>query len=301
MRPYRLLPLLCLILLLHPVTASACPPAGYTRAELLHLKQTQFAVEDDDRRNRLAPALLVCTDDPDPAIRDGIVYEGLATWLRGGQLTAATVSHLRDGLLEQLGAPEDPGGFRKPFAALILAEVARTDRIEPSFTPAQREQLVQAASAYLSGVRDYRGFSASEGWRHGVAHGADLALQLLLNPELHAEQVHRLLSAIAGQVAPPGEVFYIYGEPGRLARAAFYALRREDMPLRDADAWLQGLVDPAPLETWSDAYASQAGLARRHNTLGFLQALHLSASIAGDEPGSALAALVLEAIRQVQG
>jgi hypothetical protein len=210
------------------------------------VKQAGFAVEDDEHRNRLAIALLTCTGESDPDIRDGVVYEGLATWLRGSQLTAATVGHLRSNLQEQLRGPEDPDGFRKPFAALVLAEVARTDRIEPAFTSAQREQLVQVASTYLSGVRDYRGFSAAEGWRHGVAHGSDLALQLILNPNINAEQVQRLLSAIAVQVAPAGAVFYIYGEPGRLARAAFYALRREDLPSQDGYAWLHRLADPDP-------------------------------------------------------
>jgi hypothetical protein len=264
------------------------------------MKQAGFVVEDAEHRNRLAIALLTCTADPDPDIRDGVVYEGLATWLRGSQLTAATVGRLRDDSQEQLGGPEDPGGFRKPFAALVLAEVARTDRIDPAFTPAQREQLVQVAAAYLGGVRDYRGFSATAGWRHGVAHGSDLALQLVLNPNINAEQVQRLLSAIAVQVAPPGEVFYIYGEPGRLARAAFYALRREDLPRQDGYAWLQALADPDPLAAWRDAYTSQAGLARRHNTLAFLQALHLSAIASGDEPGTALAAQAVAAIRKVQ-
>lgn len=298
--PLRLPFLLCLFLLAYPIAALCCPPAGYSRADLASVKQAGFAVADDDRRNRLAIALLTCTADPDPDIRDGVVYEGLATWLRDSQLTAATVSRLLSDLQEQLQGPEDPAGFRKPFAALVLAEVARTDRIEPAFTPAQREQLVQVATAYLGGVGDYRGFSATEGWRHGVAHGSDLALQLVLNPNINAEQVRRLLSAIAVQVAPPGEVFYIYGEPGRLARAAFYALRREDLPRQDGYAWLHRLADPDPLAAWHDAYASQAGLARRHNTLAFLQALHLSAIAAGDEPGSALASQVLVAIRQVQ-
>ena len=27
-----------------------------------------------------------------------------------------------------------------------------------------------AAAAYLSGVRDYRGYDETAGWRHGVAH-----------------------------------------------------------------------------------------------------------------------------------
>jgi hypothetical protein len=296
----RLPLMICLFVLAHPIAVLGCPPAGYSRADLVSVEQAGFAVADDDLRNRLAIALLTCTSEPDPAIRDGIVYEGLATWLRGKQLTAATVSRLRSNLQEQLRGPDDPDGFRKPFAALILAEVARTDRIEPAFTPAQREQLVQVASTYLGNVRDYRGFSATEGWRHGVAHGSDLGLQLVLNPNISAEQVQRILSAIAIQVAPPGAVFYIYGESGRLARAAFHALRREDLPRQDGYAWVHRLADPGPLAAWSEAYASQAGLARRHNTLAFLQSLHLSAITTGDEAGAALAAQVLAAIRQVQ-
>jgi hypothetical protein len=289
------------LLLAHAVAAETCPPAGYSRSDLAALPQQGFVLADDGRRNTLAIALLGCTGDPDPAIRDGVAYAGLASWLRGKQLSPATVDALRAELLGQLQTADDADGFRKPFAALILAEVARSDRIEAVFTGAQREQLVQAAADYLGGVRDYRGFSAAEGWRHGVAHGSDLVLQLVLNPNVDAAQVQRMLTAVAAQVAPPGEIFYIYGEPERLARAAFYAHRRGDSSPAPWSAWLQRLVDPHPLAGWNEAWTSQAGLARRHNTLAFLQALHLAAAAAGDEQGAELAAQVMEAVRLVGG
>jgi len=41
-------------------------------------------------------------------------------------------------------------------------------------------------------------------------------------------------------------------------------------------------------------------LARRHNTLAFLQALHLLATAAGDEAGSELAAEVMDALRLIK-
>lgn len=288
-------------LLAQPATAQPCPPVGYTNTDLSNLRQQEFVVPDDSQRNALAIALLGCTGDPDPAIRDATVYEGLAGWLRAKQLTPATVDALRDGLLLQLKAADDTDGFRKPFAALVLSEVVRSDRIEPTFTIGQREQLVQAASGYLEEVRDYRGFSPTEGWRHGVAHGSDLILQLVLNPNIDADQVQRLLAAVASQVAPPGEHFYIYGEPERLARAVFYAHRRGDSSAAQWSAWLRGLADPRPLAAWSEAWSSQSGLARRHNTLAFLQALHLSAMAAGDERGTELAAQVLESVRLIKG
>lgn len=298
------IPILTLLLVVAMAQAHAeplCPPPGQSRADLLELRRGGFVIEDAAVRDRVATGLLGCTGDPDPAIRDGVVYEGLATWLRGKQLSEATVQALRDGLLEQLQASDDPEGFRKPFAALALSEVARSDRVEPVFTSEQREQLVRTAAAYLGGVRDYRGFSAREGWRHGVAHGSDLVLQLVLNPNITPEQAWRLLAAVAAQVAPSGEVFYIYGEPARLARAAFYAQRRDDMAAADWARWLGAIADPIPLDSWSDAWSTQAGLARRHNTLAFLRALHVAASAAGDDRGNALAARVLEALHQVGG
>ena len=45
----------------------------------------------------------------------------------------------------------DTNGFQQPFAALVLSEVARTDRIDPWMTPAMRSELVTAAATYLAG------------------------------------------------------------------------------------------------------------------------------------------------------
>ena len=74
----------------------------------------------------------------------------------------------------------DPSGFRKPFAALVLSELAR----------------------------------------------ADLMLQLALNPALDKAQLDRMIAAVATQVTPPGEQFYVYGESARLARPVLYAALR---------------------------------------------------------------------------
>jgi hypothetical protein len=298
------IPMLTLLLAGAMVQASAhaqCPAPDQTRNDLLNLRLGGFAIEDDALRDQVAIGLLACTGDPDPAIRDGVVYEGLAAWLRGRQLSGDAVMTLRSALVDQLQTADDPEGFRKPFAALVLSEVARSDRVEPLFTSGQREELVTAAAVYLRGVSDYRGFSESEGWRHGVAHGADLVLQLVLNPNIDAAQTLRLLEAVATQVAPPGEVFYIYGEPNRLSRAVFHAQRRGDLSPADWAEWLMGIVDPGPLGSWNDAWATQAGLARRHNTLAFLQALYLSASSAGDPQSHALATQVMEALARVSG
>jgi hypothetical protein len=54
------------------------------------------------------------------------------------------------------------------------------------------------------------------------------------------------------------------------------------------------------MKNWNQAFTSQAGLARLHNTVAFLLALHLNATTAGKlaEP---LDVLVMQALTRVQG
>jgi len=252
-----------------------CPPAAWTREALLALKTGEWQMEEAGRREKLALALQDCLADPDPVLRDGIAFEGLSHWLRSRQLSAPLRLQMLEQQLLKLGAT-DPSGLVRPFAALLLAELARSDRIEPWLSPVLRNTVLEAATTYLSGVRDYRGFDSQMGWRHGVAHGADLLMQLALNPALEAAQLRRLALAVLSQVAPQGEHFYIYGEAERLARPLLFTARRG---LLDASFWPEQLrqlaAPPAEAGAWPAALKTQAGLARLHNSRAFLQALYL--------------------------
>jgi hypothetical protein len=155
---------------------------------------------------------------------------------------------------------------------LTLAEVARADRGQPCLSAAERHDLVGVATAYLASVRDYRGFDATDGWRHGVAHGADLLLQLGLNPAVDAAELRRILSAIATQVMPPGAHFYVYGEGDRLMTPLFYIGRRDALSTEEWSAWFSAL---AAQRIKADP-ATQASLAARHNLSQFLLELYAS-------------------------
>ena len=257
---------------------AACPPAGLDTAALEALKKAGWTVADDARRQSLALELLDCLASPDPRLRDELAFDALSRWLRGNLVTPATLQAMRAALLLQLRPDAaDPAGFRQPFAALALAEVARVDRLQPFLSPAERAGLVDAAAAYLRGVRDYRGFDAREGWRHGVAHGADLVLQLGLNPGVDAAQLKALLTAIAAQVAPPGEHFYVYGEGERLMAPVFYIARRNALAGEEWSAWFDALAAARPRPEPPTA----AALAARHNLSQFLLSLYASLKESG--------------------
>lgn len=267
-----------------PAPAS-CPPPGHDAGALQSLKARQWRLESnaalaEAERSTLALALLDCLADPDPALRDGIAFEALQAWMRAGQLPTATVQAMRLRLQGRLAAPADAAGFAQPFAALVLAEVARVDRRQPYLSAEERAGLVDTATRYLAGVRDYRGHDATEGWRHGVAHGADLLLQLALNPQLQPAQAAAMLAVIATQVAPPGDHAWRYGEPNRLAAPVFYLAMRDDWSASLWERWLLGLLGPAPAR---EAPVTPAGLARRHNLLAFFQGLYVAVQESSEE------------------
>lgn len=279
--------------------ADSCPPGGWTAEQLQALKSSEFKLDDATRRGRLALGLLDCLGSPDPALRDGIAFEAWSAWLRAGALDEATRLAALERLLPRI-APEAPAGagFDAPFAALVLSEIARTDRVSPWMAPAMRERLLAAGTAYLASVRDYRGFDAREGWRHGVAHGADLMLQLALNPALDKPQLDRIFAALATQVAPEGHA-YVYGEPERLARPLLYGALRGLHTEADWKAWFEALATPGRAASWREAVGAPEGLARRHDLRAFLLAVY--AEIA-EEQRPALAAMrpaVQEALKNV--
>lgn len=286
--------LLCAFSFASPLHA-ACPPEGRTLASLQALKALQFTVPDAAERTALAQGLVDCLGDPDPQVRDGIAIEGLTRWMREKQLDADAVRALQGRLLPMLDG-EDPQGFRKPFAALALSEVARTDRIEPWMTPGERAAAVARAAAYLSSVDDYRGFDDREGWRHGVAHGADWVLQLALNPALDRAQLDALLGAIASQAVPVTGHAYVFGEGGRLARPAVYAAQRGLLSDADWTTWFTGLsakLAPPP------NYANAAWLARRHDLMAFLMSAYIEADNSEDAKIRALKPAIVAAVKAV--
>jgi Protein of unknown function (DUF2785) len=266
---------------------TGCAPVGMSRAELEALKAADWAVADDGARNALARGLTGCLGDPDPALRDGLAFEGLQHFLRQRQLSNETMLALLSDLEARLVAPEGQG-FERPFAALALAEVARADRVEPYLTPEQRAHLLDVSVAFLTNVRDYRGFDAHEGWRHGVAHGADLMLQLALNPAFGKPELTRIRDAVASQLAPPDH-FYVYGESLRLAQPILYIARRNVFSEEEWTAWFVEMSGPGPLGGWDNAFSSQVGLARRHDLLSFVTVVYTLADASG---GGAFAPLL---------
>ena len=276
-----------LLLLLAAPVGAACPPQGQDIDSLRALKAAKFAVDEPARKQALAIGLLACLGDADPELRDGIAYEALSGWMRAGAFDATFLRGLRDRLYVQLDSP-DSNGVQRPFAALVLSELARTDRVAAWMSEQERDTMVAKAAGYVAAVDDYRGFDKVDGWRHGVAHGADWLMQLALNPALEKPQLDEILRGVSAQVVPAGGHAYVFGEPARLARPVLFVAQRGLHSEVDWNQWFAAL--PARLGDASLAYKDEAWLGRRHDLQAFLLAIIASADGSGQAGIAALEA-----------
>lgn len=275
---------------------ATCQPAGYDRARLDALKANSWTIADEAERNAVALGLAECLGDPDPAVRDGIAFEGLQHYMRNNLLTRDTLTALNANLQARLTAP-DPQGFQRPFAALVLADVARTDRVAPWMSEAQRAQLIDAAIAYMRSITDYRGFTPGEGYRHATAHTADLMLQLVLNPAVGKPELTRIRDAIAAQIAPAGHS-YVTGESERLATPILYMATRNVFDEAEWTAWFAEISGPGPLgASWEGWWQSEQGITRKHNLMMFLNVIQTNVSLSQNAAFAPMRPGVAAAIR----
>lgn len=247
-----------------------CEALDMSRAELQNWRAQKFETPDSDRTARI---LTDCLANPDPFYRDQIGYEGLTHLLRQGAVDDMTKRFMLTHLQNRL-TPNTTDGYDGAFAALVLSEVARTDRIDAYLTEAELNNLATSASRYLSETTDYRAFDEEIGWRHAVPHAADLILQLSLNPRISRESLLLMQGAIASKIAP-SDYAYVHGEGKRLARATQFMMQREEITGEEWQAWLDSIGDPAPLAQWGDAFMASDDLTRLHNTRAFALNLYL--------------------------
>lgn len=288
---------LLVVLVTWATSVQACVNEPLSKEALVKLKADQFVLQKPEDLQSVSNQLLKCLASPDSVLRDSIAYEGLSTLLRKKSYDVAQLQDMRAQLYGQLAATDEQG-FAKPFAALVLSEVARTDRIEPWMTDQERAEMLSKATAYLLSVNDYRGLDAEYGWRHGVAHGSDWLLQLAVNPKLDVAQLREITDAVAVKVFASEGHSYIFGEPGRLARPVLFAAKRDIRTEAEWLAWTQVLVksmdDPAK------AYKDLAWMAKRQNLVAFLDALYIEADLSGEESLKPLQNAVKQSLNTVQ-
>ena len=274
--------------------AGACSKDTLVGRRLLALKADDFRIVSATDREHILRVLVACAGVDDPVFRDEVGYGGFSAILRRDPVAADAITALFGSVSDAMNDALGRSSFAASFLPLYLAEIVRVDRVRPFLSDRQRSDAAALAARYLAAVRDYRGFEPEEGWRHQLAHTADLVLQLALNPKLDDADRTMLASAILNKVASPGAPALTHGAPERLARAYLYAVHRSDLGPAEIRGALEGLSDDRLRGVADGGIGDGDTLARLHNIKAFLAGIIIPLADQSDER---LAALRAEALR----
>ncbi|WP_050347842.1 DUF2785 domain-containing protein [Arsenicicoccus sp. oral taxon 190] len=155
--------------------------------------------------------------------------EALAEVVRGaGSLGRKDRQGLGDALVALLG---DGDAHTRSFAAVPLAYLASELTWRRSWT--------EPFLTWWTGEPDQRGYDATVGWVHAVAHGADVVGELGLTSAVPAEQ---LLDAVARRLTNPAGTVWRDQEEDRLALAVAQVLLQDDLTEKVATRWIKDLT-----------------------------------------------------------
>ena len=80
----------------------------------------------------------------------------------------------------------------------------------------------------------------------------------------------------------------------------FYIAKRKLHTADEWKKWFEQVAAPAPLAKWADAWTSQRGLAKHHNTMAFLSPLYVYVRESGAEFQELVLPSIVGAIKQLQ-
>ncbi len=292
------------LLLLSAAPASAQPQPD--RSTWVALAKGGFVVPEGRTAIDLLVAMNPLLASTDPVLRDDVAYSAAERWiLRDKRLSAADLRTLlalwAKNLDDGLGSTGDDRVFKRSFSALSLSVIASADLSSPFLDASEVQALLDRMLDYFQRERDLRGFDATRGWMHTVAHTSDALKFLERNPRLGPGSDVRLLAAVRAKIESHDAVF-MWGENDRMALALQSAVRRADADGSALAAWTE-YWSKAHRELWANGpQVDPRRFAAIENARQVMRSLHaaLAMEASPTEKGTAARQAVLAALAKMR-
>lgn len=218
------------------------------KQDLRAAKEQEFKLDDQTQYVEYATVMLKFLGDPDPELRDELIYEAFATWIYEERFSPIQLIDFMQICLDQehlfyhIGEKDTDSVFTRTFSALILASIVER-HVSHSFL--EKEEvltLTRNALSYYEHEIDYRGYVTEKGWAHAMAHGADMFLNLAACKDLQKQDLQRILNVICSKVCQSSYV-YIDREPNRMCRVVSQIARRKILNEKEWITWMQRFVN----------------------------------------------------------
>ena len=243
--------------------------------EIVNQKYAQPASQES--QSALVQGMLTHIGDPDPILRDELIYMTLATWISRGYFRPEQLESILNELLDKhhlfyaLGNSGNDTLFTRSFSVLMLQPIVAQHLKTPFLTDAEILNMLDNLLRYLAGERDLRGYVTDKGWGHAVAHTADVLDELVQCEVLHKAELVKVLDVIR-DVMGVSDIVFQYEEDERMVTAVIHTWKRSLLSHDEIHAWLQGFV--ASQSRWTSMPPSYRSYLNRKQ---FLRSLYFAA------------------------
>lgn len=214
---------------------------------LQKIQANQFQPENGRKAAEYLPAMLQYLGDPDPVLRDELIYSTLAEWITEEDfLDPADFRWLlakcldADHLFHHIGTSGDTGIYTRSFTALVIALLLYRHRQHSFLSPAELNDVKSALLTYLAQEKDWRGFTLEYGWAHAAAHSADALDELVQCQEIDGNDQLQILAALQN-VFWNGSISFSDEEDERLATLICTIIQSGKLSEHNLTTWLHRL------------------------------------------------------------
>ena len=222
------------------------------------MKENSYQI-DSQEASELLEKLLLYIGDPDPKIRDGLVYPVLAHLLHDKHLESDKLNNVFQRLLSpvflryDMGNEEQNSVLKRSFSVLqlaILLYVHRRDNV------LDKDVLLPAIKTILNYVEEetvLEGYDQEVGWKHAVAHSADLLAQIVQLEEASKELLETVWNLCQRKFLN-AEYLFVSDEDERMTTALVASLQRNLLTEEFILEWVKRFTEGKPPTTFPEIY-----------------------------------------------
>jgi len=202
---------------------------------------------EDEQKVNIIEAMIEHIGSPDAELRDQLIY----SWFYHLIVTKNLLEHelltelleiaLNDLLLKGIGEKGTDTVFTRSFTTLLIALILSRDNEDDFLDQNMILRVKDKLIDYITLEKDLRGYVASKGWAHSIAHVADTFDELVKSKKVEIEHLEGMLNVLWNKVFVYNSV-YIHEEDERILVPILEMLDR-GLKVEEIELLLQQIPD----------------------------------------------------------
>ncbi len=235
------------------------------KKRLEKIKKSKVNPDKIENFSELIDEMIDNIGNPDPILRDDLIYSILANWIIEGHIDDKSKKHIlnrlvsEDNLLYKIKLKEDISVLKRSFSVLMIPPLIYSHRKKTYLTESEIREIFNKVCIYFSLEDDLRGYIKDKGWAHSAAHTADALDELALCEELGKNDLEQILKLIKNKLSNNSYIF-VNEEDERMCTAVESIISREILSEEFIYNWLESFYTIFNKTSFPDNYKLKMNL-----------------------------------------